>query len=78
MNIKKIGLTAAVAGGMGAAALGLGAGSAQADHNDWWVPEIPYVDIHVPPGHVGQVVGVPPGQLKKWIPGDVPPGHWGW
>ncbi|KUI25242.1 hypothetical protein [Mycobacterium sp. GA-2829] len=78
MNFTKIGLTATVAGAMGAAALGLGAGTAQADHNDWWEPHIPYVDVHIPPGHVGHIVHVPPGQLKKWIPGpDVPPGHWG-
>ncbi|MGE2717912.1 hypothetical protein ACQI4L_27955 [Mycolicibacterium litorale] len=75
MNLKRIGLTATVAGAMGAAALGLGAGSAQADHDEWWEPEIPFIDVNVgvPPGHIG----VPPGQLKKWIPGAPPPGHWG-
>jgi hypothetical protein len=80
MNLEKIGLTAAIAGAMGAAALGLGAGSAQADHDEWWEPEIPYVDHFIelpPPGHIGQIVHVPPGQLKKWIPGAPPPGHWG-
>ncbi|BCI51213.1 hypothetical protein NIIDNTM18_04910 [Mycolicibacterium litorale] len=76
MNIKKIAMTGAVAGAMGAAALGLGAGSAQADHDEWWwEPDIPYIhgDLGFPPGHIG----VPPGQLKKWIPGAPPPGHWG-
>lgn len=81
MNIRKIGFTAAVAAAMGAAALGLGAGAAQADPDIWIpVPGIPDINIgHVPPGHVGQFVGVPPGQLKKipWTPVyGVPPGHW--
>lgn len=75
MNIKKIGLTATVAGAMGAAALGFGAGTAQADHDKWWEPEIPFVELPSP-GHIGQFVHVPPGQLKKLVP--VPPGHWGW
>ncbi|TFV55453.1 hypothetical protein E4P42_22790 [Mycobacterium sp. PS03-16] len=77
MQLKKIGITATLAGALGAAALGLGAGTAQAD--DLWVPVpvIPDVDVHlgVPPGHVGHVVGLPPGQAKKFV-GNVPPGHW--
>lgn len=74
MQLKKIGITATLAGALGAAALGFGAGAAQA-HDDLWVPVpvIPDVDVHlgVPPGHIG----VPPGQAKKFI-GNVPPGHW--
>jgi hypothetical protein len=81
MNIRKLGMTAIVAGAMGAAAFGLGAGTAQADPDVWVpVPGIPGVDIvNVPPGHFGQAVGVPPGQLKKipWTPlYGTPPGHW--
>ncbi|KUI26960.1 hypothetical protein AU195_04175 [Mycobacterium sp. IS-1496] len=82
MNLKKIGLTATVAGAMGAVALGIGAGTAQADHDEWWWgPEIPRVGDFVelpPPGHIGQITHVPPGQLKKVVPFAPPPGHWGW
>jgi len=62
---------------MGAAGLGLGAGSAQADQI--WVPDIPWipwgaghwVDQWVPGPDLG-----PPGLVKNtWCPGD-PPGHW--
>jgi hypothetical protein len=77
MSIRKFAMTAVAAGAMGAAAFGLGAGTAQADPDVWIpVPGIPHVDIvNVPPGHLG----VPPGQLKKipWTPlYGVPPGHW--
>ena len=41
MNLKKIDGTAALAGALGAAALGLGAGSAQADPG--WDPNIPWI-----------------------------------
>jgi hypothetical protein len=75
MSIKKIAVTAAVSAALGAAGLGLGAGSAQADQI--WVPDIPgipwaghWVDQWTPDG--------PPGQIKKWCPApfDSPPGHW--
>ena len=54
MKIKKIAGTAAVAGAMSAAGLGLGAGSAQADRI--WVPDIP--GIPWGPGH----------WVDEWIP----------
>ena len=79
MRIKKIAGTAAIAAALGAAGLGLGAGSAQADQI--WVPDIPWipwgaghwVDDWVPDASWG-----PPGQVKKWCPApfDAPPGHW--
>ena len=85
MNVKKLAATAVMTGALGGfAALGLGAGMAQADRggNDWCGP-IPCADLQGPPGHAG--VG-PPGQFKKdfFIPGTlipnpefgVPPGHW--
>jgi hypothetical protein len=72
MNVKKIAGTAAIAGALGAAALGLGAGTAQAD--DWvpWVPWVPHVDDWVDWNPWA------PGQLKKMCipPFDTPPGHW--
>jgi hypothetical protein len=71
VDLKRIAGTATIAGALGAAALGLGAGSAQADP-DW-------VDIPVIPD-VGDWVDwnpwPPPGQLKKWCPWHSPPGHW--
>ena len=83
MTFKRIAGAAAVAGALGAAALGLGAGSAQAD--PIWVPDIP--GIPWGPGHwidelvpdVGDFVPGPelaPGQLKKLCPWNSPPGHW--
>ncbi len=75
MNIRKIAGTAALAGAIGAAALGLGSGSAQAD--DIWVPDIPWIPWGaghwIPDANLG-----PPGQVKKWCPPpfDSPPGHW--
>jgi hypothetical protein len=70
MNVKKVLATATIAGALGVAALGLGAGTAQAD--DWvpWVPWIPQVDD----GIGGNPL--PPGQEKKWCPWHSPPGHW--
>jgi len=82
MNVKKIAGTAAIAGALGAAALGLGAGTAQAD--DWvpWVPWVPHVDDWLP--HVDDWVdwgrgptGLgPPGQIKNDLCPGLPPGHW--
>jgi hypothetical protein len=68
MNLKRIAATATMAGALGFAAVGLGAGLAQAD-DDWWWDPVP------PPGVVGDVVGVPPGQIAH-IPFVPPPGHW--
>jgi hypothetical protein len=85
MNLKKIAATATMAGALGGfVALGVGAGTAQADKGwDDWCGPVPCPDFDVPPGHIG--VG-PPGQFKKeeFIPGTlipnpvfgVPPGHW--
>ena len=69
MALKKVIAAIAVAGSLGTAALGLGAGTAQAD--DWvpWVPWVPHVDDWVPNP-------APPGQLAKWCPWHSPPGHW--
>jgi hypothetical protein len=71
MNLKKIAGTATVAGALVAAALGLGAGSAQADPH--WGPNIPWI-----PGPGDWVDWSPfdPGQLKQWCPWHSPPGHW--
>ncbi|HZA09082.1 hypothetical protein [Mycobacterium sp.] len=70
MNLTKIAGTATIAGALGAAALGLGAGTAQAD--DWvpWVPWVPHVDNPV------DWNPLPPGQAKKLCPVDIPPGQW--
>ncbi len=79
MRIKKLAGAAAIAGALGAAGLGLGAGSAQAD--DGWGPWVPW-----DPGHWvgdwdhGPDWG-PPGLVKNgcnpvvWACGT-PPGHW--
>jgi hypothetical protein len=85
MNVKKLAATATMVGALGGfAALGVGAGAAQADRggNDWCGP-ILCADLQGPPGHAG--VGAP-GQFKKdvFIPGTlipnpvygVSPGHW--
>jgi hypothetical protein len=69
MSVKKIMATATIAGAVGAAALGLGAGTAQAD--DWvpWVPWVPHVDDF-------GWNPLPPGQVQHWCPWHSPPGHW--
>ncbi|OKH69350.1 hypothetical protein [Mycolicibacterium sp.] len=67
MTVRKIVVAAAAAGALGFAAFGFGAGQASADPN-WWVP-IP------PPGVVGDVVNIPPGQISH-LPFVPPPGHW--
>ena len=68
MSVKKLLAAAAVAGSLGATALGIGAGLAQAD--DHWQPWIPRIDNVVPNNPVA------PGQLKKWCPWQSPPGQW--
>ena len=66
MNLKKIAGTATIAGVLGAAALGLGPASAQADP-DWVDPNIPWI-----PGWADWDPGVnwgSPGQIKNaWCP----------
>jgi hypothetical protein len=67
MDLKKIAAGAAVAGALGFAALGFGAGTAQADpHGDclWFLPQGPGPGCLPPPGH-----------LQKMLPIG-PPGHW--
>ena len=65
MNLKKIAWTATLAGALGAAALGLGAGSAQAAPKNP-NPVVPNdTDFTRPPGHIGRDLGTPPGQFKK-------------
>ncbi len=70
MNVKKIAGAATIAGALGAAALGLGTATAQAD--DWvpWVPWVPHADNWVDGNPL------PPGQVKKLCPWHSPPGHW--
>lgn len=79
VRIKKIAATTMMAGALGFAAFGAGSGFAQADpkwpgpnppgpgHGDIWLPGDP-------PGH--NPFG-PPGQVKKDLFFNVPPGHWG-
>ena len=67
MKLKKIAATASIAGALGLAAVGFGAGPAQAD-DEWWWWDPP------PPGHIGQWVGVPPGHIGHVV--GIPPGHW--
>ncbi len=71
LNLKKLAGKAAVAGALGAAVFGLGAGVAQANPG----PRPP-----VPPGpHVidnGRLNPLPPGQVKQICPWQAPPGHW--
>jgi hypothetical protein len=70
MNVKKIVGTATIAAALGTAAVGLGAGTAQAD--DWvpWVPWVPHADDWV------DWNPLPPGQVKKVCAWHSPPGHW--
>jgi hypothetical protein len=66
MNLKKIAGTAILAGALGAAALGLGAGLAQAAPKWNPNPVVPSdTDFTRPPGHIGKALGIPPGQFKK-------------
>ena len=65
MNLKKIAATATMTGALGLAAVGSGAGQAQADPGGdclWFLPDGPGHGCLPPPGHVNDVFG--------------PPGHW--
>ncbi|GCB00726.1 MULTISPECIES: hypothetical protein [Mycobacteriaceae] len=66
MSINKFAIVAA--GALSFAAIGLGAGQANADNTWWWIPA-------PSPGQVGQLFGVPPGQIGH-LPFVPPPGHW--
>lgn len=69
MNLKKIAAGTAVAGVLGfGAAIGFGAGQAQAD--DWWFDPIP------PPGVINEIPFVPPPGQISHLPFVPPPGHW--
>ncbi|WP_157546251.1 hypothetical protein [Mycobacterium sp. IS-1742] len=81
MNLKKIAATATMTGALGFAAIGLGAGTAQADPNCWWVPHVvqgPGPGCLPPPGHLNQMGFGPPGHWDVWghkvNPGAV--NHW--
>ncbi|BBX96395.1 hypothetical protein [Mycobacterium lacus] len=70
MIAKKIAGTAALAGALGAAALGLSTGVAPADPGPWIPgPPAPHVDDWAPNP-------LPPGQIKQVCPWQSPPGHW--
>ena len=58
-KLKRIAGTAVFAGVLGGAAVAFGTGSALADRG----PDIPFIP-GPPPGHVGQIVGIPPGHLR--------------
>lgn len=69
MKLKKIAATTIVTGALGAAALGVGAGTAQADNLPFPPPLPPIPDLIGP----GPGVFAPPGHLNKFFG---PPGHW--
>jgi hypothetical protein len=94
MHLKKIAGAATLAAALGAATFGLGMGSAQAQPKWNPRPVVPSdTDFTQPPGHIGQDLGIPPGQFKQIkkikvvVNGEtvkirnpyygVPPGHWG-
>jgi hypothetical protein len=68
MKLKRIAASAAVAGALGFASIGVGAGQAEARDWCWWGwCDIPPPGHFVPsPGHIGQLPFVPPpGQWDK-------------
>ncbi len=69
MTINKL-AAATTAAALCAAALTMGAGSALAD-DPWLWPNPPGPGVLPPPGHIGQFIGVPPGQWGKG-PIDIP------
>jgi len=71
VKLKKFAGTATVVGALGAAALGIGAGTAQADGWEPWVPWLPHVDDWNPGLNWGS-----PGQIKNTLCPWLPPGHW--
>lgn len=65
MYLKKIAAGVAMAGALALGALGFGAGVAQAGpHHHWPWPNPPGPGILPPPGHIGQITGVPPGHWR--------------
>jgi len=76
MNSKKTVAGAVIAGALGFSALGLGAGTANADPWPQSIPGISVPDVVPPPGQLGQLPFIPPpGQLGQ-LPFVPPPGHW--
>jgi hypothetical protein len=72
MNLKKIAGSASIAGALGAAALGITAGTAHAHPGPWPPPGPPGPHV-VDDGHWNPL---PPGQEKQYCPWQSPPGHW--
>ncbi len=70
MMLKKIAGSTAIAGALGAAAIGLGSGMAQGHPGPWPVPPGPHV---IDNGHWNPL---PRGQVKQFCPWQSPPGHW--
>ena len=68
MKLKKIAATAAMVGAMGFAAVGVGAGQANADNF-----EIPFFPS---PGEINNIPFVPPPGQISHLPFVPPPGHW--
>jgi hypothetical protein len=72
MSIRTIAVTATILGSMSAAALGLGAGMAQAKPGPHipGPPPVPGID------NPTDWRPLPPGQIKQYCPWQSPPGHW--
>lgn len=76
VEIKKLAATAVMAGALGFTAFGMGSGMAQADPK-WPVPNPPgNDDVWLPGDPPGHNPFGPPGQVKKDLFLNVPPGHW--
>jgi hypothetical protein len=66
VDLKRIAWTATLAGAVGAAALGLGTGTPQAQPKQHAPGPVPSTTgFTQPPGHVGRNLGIAPGQFKK-------------
>ncbi len=61
MKITKLAAIGATAAALYATSLTTGAGAALADH-PWPWPNPPGPGVLPPPGHIGQFIGIPPGQ----------------
>ena len=79
MEIKKFAATTAMAGALGLSAFALGSGLAQADPGPKFPhphPPGPGISHWVPGDPPGHNPFGPPGQVKKDLFQNVPPGHW--
>jgi hypothetical protein len=82
MKLTKIAATAAMTAGLGAVTLGIGSGTASADDFEFPdIPGIPFIPddlvgpgpgVLPPPGHIGQIIDVPPGHWDDFLPVQVP------